>query len=143
MIRFGIEETGRYGGIGIWAEQQIEVRCVDSNDVLRRIIAKHGRIDVLKVDIEGLESEVVTRIPRPLRAKISKIYAECRFSDNPMAGTHSYRQDGYIARFCETRRYVKGCCSKMKVIRGWARRGRYRNQLTGIRSVVCAAPHPN
>jgi FkbM family methyltransferase len=101
FIMFGIEESGRYGGIGVRTEKQIEVRCVDSNDVLRAIIAKHGKIDVLKVDIEGLESEVVARIPRRLRAKISKIYAECRFSDNPMAGTHSYRQDGYIARFAK------------------------------------------
>jgi FkbM family methyltransferase len=99
MVRFGIEETGRYGGIGDWREEQIEVRCVDSNDVLRAITAKHGRIDVLKVDIEGLESEVVARIPRPLWAKISTIYAECRLSDNPMAETHSYRENGSIARF--------------------------------------------
>jgi FkbM family methyltransferase len=101
MIGFGTEETGRYGGIGVHMERQIEVRCVDSNDVLRAIIAKHGRIDVLKVDIEGLEGEIVARMPRPLRAKISKIYAEWRFCDNPMAGTHSYRQDGFIARFAQ------------------------------------------
>ena len=98
MVRFGIEEPGRYGGIGDWREEQIEVQCVDSNDVLRAIIAKHGRIDVLKVDIEDLESEVVARIPRPLWPKISTIYAECRFSDNPMAETRSYRQRGGIAR---------------------------------------------
>jgi FkbM family methyltransferase len=99
IVKFGIEETGRYGGIGEWRERQIEVRCVDSNDILGAIIAKQGRIDVLKVDIEGLENEVVARIPRPLRAKISKIYAECRFPGNPMVGTHSYRQDGSIAQF--------------------------------------------
>jgi FkbM family methyltransferase len=99
VVRFGIEKTGRYGGIGVQTGQAIEVCCLDSNDVLRTIIARHGRIDVLKVDIEGLEGEVVRRIPTELRPKIHRIYAEWTFSDNPMVGTHRHRQTGPIASF--------------------------------------------
>jgi FkbM family methyltransferase len=44
---------------------------------LDEVISRHGQIDVLKVDIEGLEDAVVTGVPDPLARHIRKIYVEC------------------------------------------------------------------
>jgi len=98
-VDFGWEPTGRYGGIGNKVGNWISVNCMDSNDVLRRILDKHGKIDVLKIDIETLEQEVTKRIPVDLARHIGKIYVENRFQSNPLAHTHDYRQYGSIARF--------------------------------------------
>jgi hypothetical protein len=54
-VSFGIEETGRYGGVGLQTGNSITVDCVNSNEVVGDVVAKHGYIDVLKVDIETLE----------------------------------------------------------------------------------------
>jgi hypothetical protein len=50
-IRFGVEPTGRYGGIGVETGSYITVDCLDINDVLDRVLAKYGSIDILKMDI--------------------------------------------------------------------------------------------
>jgi FkbM family methyltransferase len=49
-FRFGIESTGRYGGIGLETGEYIEVLCLPINKVLREIVAKEWIIDVLKID---------------------------------------------------------------------------------------------
>jgi len=98
-LQFGWEETGRYGGLGRQTGNFITVSCRDSNEVLAETIRKHGRIDILKVDVETLERQIVTRIPTDILRGIRKIYAECYFRDNPLSATHSYNQYGSIARF--------------------------------------------
>ena len=98
-VPFAWESTGRYGGIGRDHDQKIEVKCLDSNEVLTRIIEKHDRIDVLKIDIELLEPVVVQRIPFDLARRIGNIYAEWTFESNPLSRTHSYIQRGMVAQF--------------------------------------------
>lgn len=97
-VDFGWEETGRYGGVGLATGQVISVDCVDSNEVLSHVLSRHSRIDILKVDIEGLEQAVVQRIPSDIARRIKKIYAEHTFVANPLAATHTYRQYGSVAR---------------------------------------------
>ena len=60
---FGYEETGRYGGIGVRTGSYIRVPCLNAIRVLAEIINKHGSIDILKIDIEALESEILDAIP--------------------------------------------------------------------------------
>jgi FkbM family methyltransferase len=98
-VEFGWEPTGRYGGIGNAVGSWISVNCLDSNEVLRRVVKEHGKIDVLKIDIETLEQEITKRIPLDIARCIGKIYVENRFQSNPLAQTHSYRQYGSIAGF--------------------------------------------
>jgi FkbM family methyltransferase len=98
-VNFGWEPTGRYGGIGNEVGNWISVDCMDSNEVLGRILDQHGKIDVLKIDIETLEQEVTKRIPVDFARHIGKIYVENRFQSNPLAETHVYRQYGSIAQF--------------------------------------------
>jgi len=96
---FGWEESGRYGGIGKETGHNLIVECVDSNKILEGIVAKHGRIDVLKIDIETLEEPVTSRIPLEIATKINKVYVEFVFASNPLARTHRMRQYGSIAQF--------------------------------------------
>jgi FkbM family methyltransferase len=98
-VNFGWEPTGRYGGISNDVGNWLSVDCMDSNDVLAKILDEHGKIDVLKIDIETLEQEVTRRIPSDIARRIGTIYVENRFMSNPLSDTHSYRQYGSIAQF--------------------------------------------
>jgi len=82
-------KTGRY----------LSVPCRDSNSVLKEIIARHDRIDILKIDIETLERQVTERIPVDVARKIDRIYVEYEFRSNPLELTHSYRQYGSVGQF--------------------------------------------
>jgi FkbM family methyltransferase len=97
-VQFGWEESGRYGGIGLQTGKYMSVNCIDANMALREVIARHGRIDILKIDIETLEKQVTERIPADVSCKIRKIYVEYRFEQNPLLQTHRYRQYGGVAR---------------------------------------------
>jgi FkbM family methyltransferase len=98
-VTFGWEDTGRYGGVGLDTGHNITVPCVDSNAVLEAALQKHGRIDILKIDIETLEKQVTTRIPLEMAQKIGKIYIEYAFESNPLERTHSMTQYGAVAQF--------------------------------------------
>lgn len=98
-VEFGWEETGRYGGVDAAFGNTLTVKSVDSQQVLRDIVEKHGHIDILKIDIEGLESAVIDHIPVDLAGKIKKLYVEFVFDQNPLAKTHTLLQYGDIAQF--------------------------------------------
>lgn len=98
-VEFGFEETGRYGGVNAHFGNSLTVTCVESQQVLRDVIDKHGHIDILKIDIEGLEAAVIDNIPVDVAAKIKKLYVEYLFDENPLAQTHSLEHYGGIAQF--------------------------------------------
>ena len=75
-VAFGIEHSGRYGGIGLERPETIRVRCLDVNNVLEDVLAAEGRIDVLKIDTEGAELATVRAIRPELLAEIGVIYFE-------------------------------------------------------------------
>jgi FkbM family methyltransferase len=87
-VEFGWEPSGRYGGIGKKLDKKLKVECIDSNRALREIIERHGRIGLLKIDIESMEKEVTERIPRELAEKIDTIVIELKFDRNPHPATH-------------------------------------------------------
>ena len=98
-VSFGWEETGRYGGVNAEMANTLTVMCRNSTKVIEDVIAEHGTIDILKVDIETLEEAVVDAIPVEAARKIRKIYVEFTFTHNPLAATHDLRQYGTIAQF--------------------------------------------
>ena len=73
---FGIEETGRYGGIGVQTAETIRVRGRGVNTILEEILEEAGEVDVLKVDIEGLEPLVVGAIRPEVLTRIRTMYVE-------------------------------------------------------------------
>ncbi len=102
-VQFGWEDSGRYGGVGMQTGKYVTVTCIDSNKALASVLATHGHIDILKIDIETLERQVTERIPPYIAEKIDKIYVEYRFSSNPLKQTHSLTQYGPIAQFLNKR----------------------------------------
>jgi FkbM family methyltransferase len=85
MVDFGIEETGRYGGIGANRPETIRVRCRDVNAVLDEALAETEEIDLLKVDAEGVEEAIVRAIRPDLLQRIRLIYFEM---GEPIAPLH-------------------------------------------------------
>jgi FkbM family methyltransferase len=73
---FGVEETGRYGGIGADTGRSIEVEGLDVNDVLEEVLDEVPLIDVLKVDTEGLELATVEAVRPDLLRRIRTIFFE-------------------------------------------------------------------
>jgi FkbM family methyltransferase len=78
QLEFGIEPTGRYGGIGIKSEEKIVVDCLEINDVLESVLAEHEFIDILKIDTEGVEIDTVGAIGSDSLRRIKRIYLESK-----------------------------------------------------------------
>lgn len=112
-VSFAHEPTGRYGGVrGTMTQAWVAdaptttVRCVDADRTLRDIIAEHGEIDVLKMDIEGLEAPVLRHLqPETLRS-VRCIYAETDSRQVELAG-FARHQYGSIAVYQRIARMVK------------------------------------
>ena len=75
-VSFGVEPSGRYGGVGLDLDGVIEVDCLDVNDVLEEVLEREPVIDVLKLDTEGLELATVRAIRADLLRRIRTIYFE-------------------------------------------------------------------
>lgn len=76
VVTFGVEDTGRYGGIGVETGKYIKVECLEINEVLQRIIDKEKFIDVLKIDTEGVEIQTIKAIEGDLLKRTKRIYLE-------------------------------------------------------------------
>ena len=95
---FVVEPTGRYGGLGVVGPDTIRVQVSDANRVLSLIAAERRTIDVLKLDIEGMEVSVLQRLSSEVLSATKVIYAEV-FDDPISLDGYVRRQQGAIARF--------------------------------------------
>lgn len=77
-LEFGTEPTGRYGGLSVPTGNSIMVDCLEINAVLTEILKLERRIDILKIDTEGVEIDTVKAIRPEFLARIGKIYLEAR-----------------------------------------------------------------
>ncbi len=77
----GVESSGRYGGLGVRGESTIKVPTLDVNSALGPPLARHPAIDVLKVDIEGMEERVIDAINEENLARVRMIYIEAGDND--------------------------------------------------------------
>lgn len=98
MVEFGVEETGVYSGIGLKREdvKAIQVTCRDANDVLLEIAARHPTIDFLKIDIEGLEKDVIRRMTPEILNNVRQIEAETGDFDHQIAGFAKTRHGAIV-----------------------------------------------
>lgn len=118
VLPFNREPTGRYGSIDSATQNspdstnipglsgcvdvpkdaaldQILVRVEHINTVLEKVIARHGCIDLLKIDTEGSELATLLAIDRELLSRIRRVIIEWFDS--------SVRLDGFDASFsCDT-----------------------------------------
>jgi FkbM family methyltransferase len=73
---FGVEDSGRYGGIGVDTGRMINVTCVGINDVLEEVLDAAPVVDVLKIDTEGSELEILQAIRPELLIRVRTAYLE-------------------------------------------------------------------
>ena len=105
-LAFGTEATGRYGGLGVNTGTTIEVETVTINQVLKEVLRHEKHIDILKLDIEGLEEKTVAAIDPQFLDKIDRIYIEY-LADAPLPtlfpNHFRQRQRGSICQFIKLR----------------------------------------
>lgn len=75
-VEFGLEDSGRYGGIGVETGRSMEVACVGINDVLEEVLHSAPAVDVLKIDTEGTELEIIRAIRPELLGRVRRAYLE-------------------------------------------------------------------
>ena len=75
-VSMGIEDSGRYGGIGVVTGENITVQSRNINTILQEIFSKHEYIDIVKIDIEGVEQTVINAIDKEYLKRIKLIYVE-------------------------------------------------------------------
>lgn len=75
-VEFGIEDSGRYGGILSPTEKRIKVNSEGINSVLDRVLARHQKLDILKLDTEGTEILILNAINPKYFENIPVIYFE-------------------------------------------------------------------
>jgi len=105
ILPFKREETGRYGGLQaappghgpdpapderagseVPGPEDILVEVVHINSVIAEAVERHGDIDLLKVDTEGLELATVHAIDRALLGHVRRIVIEWFQSDVSLSG---------------------------------------------------------
>jgi FkbM family methyltransferase len=95
-LSFGVEESGRYGGIGLPTGHSITVQCVHIDEALRAALQSFPRIDILKIDTEGVEVQTVNAIDSALLPHIQNAYIEAQPRE-PLRASHFHnRQYGSI-----------------------------------------------
>ena len=100
-VSFSVESSGRYGGIGLKGpkyKDSIEVTCWRAEEELRRILARHRRIDAIKIDVEGMEVPIIRSLSPEVLAATSRIMAECDGREVNLPN-FAYKQYLSIARF--------------------------------------------
>ncbi len=97
-VSFGVEDTGRYGGIGVATGRTIELSSVGINEVLHDALAKHERIDVLKIDTEGTELELLAAVRPELLGRVRAVYLETSERPGPVLDgfSTSFRNDTLV-----------------------------------------------
>ena len=78
---FGFEATGRYGGLESNLPQTIQVQVRNVEEIISSILEKVGHIDILKIDVEGLETAIIKSISDENLKNINNIYAETIYSE--------------------------------------------------------------
>ncbi|WP_320670757.1 FkbM family methyltransferase [Patulibacter defluvii] len=92
-VSFGVEPTGRYGGIGVETAERITVRTRAIAALLEDVLAREGRIDVLKMDVEGLERDLLAAVPAAVAARIGRV--EVEWSHPDLAGLEPWAGAGF------------------------------------------------
>ena len=79
---FGFEATGRYGGLHSELSETIQVQVRRAGEIVLDTLKKESHIDILKIDVEGLEMAILDSLSAENLKKIHRIYAETNYSSN-------------------------------------------------------------
>jgi FkbM family methyltransferase len=92
-LRFGVEESGRYGGVGVDTGQAIEVDGAAINEVVAEVLEAVPAIDVLKIDTEGSELDILGALQPELLRRVRTAYLEV--GERPAVTPESFDSDFY------------------------------------------------
>ena len=91
---FREEITGRYGGFADISNRPVfkeyPVQCMAINEEMLRILNRETAIDLLKLDVEGMETRLLQSIAPEIHSRIKKIYYE---SNNKLGKVVTYHLD--------------------------------------------------
>jgi FkbM family methyltransferase len=89
---FGLSPSGRYGGLGVKSDRSTQVRCVHIDSVLEAALADWGAVDLLKIDVEGMEARLL-EVARPeLLRRVGTVYVEGRRRELPLPAGFEARE---------------------------------------------------
>jgi FkbM family methyltransferase len=99
-VRFGVEESGRYGGIEVETGRTITVPSVGINELLEEVLESAPAIDVLKIDTEGTELEILRATRPALLRRVRTAYLEVdqRPSTAPDGFDSVYHNETWVLR---------------------------------------------
>lgn len=105
-LEFGIEPTGRYGGLERKSGERIKVKCINVNEVIGKILDHEESIDILKIDTEGVEIKTVAAMEESIAKRVRTIYLEAnpttillpKIFDQKQYGSVCRLQNRYISR---------------------------------------------
>jgi FkbM family methyltransferase len=89
---FGVEPSGRYGGLGVKTGETTRVPCLRIDAVLQAALARWAAIDVLKLDVEGMEGRLLAAAAPELLSRVRTIYVEGRRRDLPLPAGFDARE---------------------------------------------------
>ena len=100
-VEFGIEESGKLGGIGLETGRSIQVESVHIMDILDPLLSRHRVIDCLKVDTEGSEESILKGIDSDCWKYIRSLNVEDYFGTTPQVvpDFFSWNRRGSALRF--------------------------------------------
>ncbi len=97
---FGFESTGRYGGLESDLPETIQVQVRKVEGIISSILEKERHIDILKIDVEGLETAIIKSLSPDNLKNINSVYAETIYS-GCLPGFDK-EQYGEVVRFRKT-----------------------------------------
>lgn len=112
--KFHFEPSGRYGGISdavaddhsVERPYEVEVRVLEAAAVLRRILEKEGYIDLLKLNIEGMETDVLNSLGPDILERVGVICAEIFDYEGEISGFRKEKYGRNITRFINQMRML-------------------------------------
>lgn len=97
-VTFNIESTGRYGGIGVDTTESIQVASMTMTDAIGHAQAFTPVLDLVKLDIEGLELDVFDSIPESQLRSLGAVHMEASPSEDLRPDLFDNEQYGSVRR---------------------------------------------
>jgi len=98
--RLGIEPSGVNSSLELASADSVACQVVHINEVLEPVLARHGRIDVLKIDSEGHEFRTLQAIAPEQWSRIRCVNIGCHGAAKFIPKEFRYSRVASAERFC-------------------------------------------